>query len=481
MRELRSLTSKELAGVKYTEKFDFNNGLLPTEKDVLEMMLYHLSPIRAGRAQLSKDGAADMVADGLIDHWVWCNVYTLSRHAVRKNIIKLYDEFMYLVRTRPALRTEKWKLSKAQPFNEKVTKTLFDILVTDKARKKSLEVFYGVKMSEVEEQFVADQASERKMFCDTMVDRKWLKMAMRRKQREEGIQKMFEREKQEELMKVPVLMTDEKWKEAGVDILGYDSDADKEEDYDDSTEDGISRKRKRKFVVHEKADDPLPPKYRHVRIGERKVRPEYYRVVDKLTSKFHMSMSQAIAAVVEVGNYLFDREWKYQDSESDTIDLDTVPAKPTNRAMGKALEAFTLAKIAEKILSTDQSVTITYHDDGSKKQGAGSYSVQGASINGEYYPFPTVNISSETRVNLAELKLTILSLLAVCGGCTRESLWEKVDFVMTDSVSHNLMVEDIVSEELEVEHTPGHLLCQVHPSLMSVVARPGAGPKKGLL
>ena len=111
-------------------------------------------------------------------------------------------------------------------------------------------------------------------------------------------------------------------------------------------------------------------------------------------------------------------------------------------------------------------MTITYHDDGSKKQGAGSYSVQGASINGEYYPFPTVNISSETRVNLAELKLTILSLLAVCGGCTRESLWEKVDFVMTDSVSHNLMVEDIVSEELEVEHTPGHLLCQVHPSLM---------------
>jgi hypothetical protein len=118
MRELRSLTSKELAGVKYTEKFNFNNGLLPAEKDVLEMMLYHLSPIRAVRAQLSKDGAADMVADGLIDHWVWCNVYTLSRHAVRKKIIKLYDDFIYLVRTRPALRTEKWKLSKAQPFNE---------------------------------------------------------------------------------------------------------------------------------------------------------------------------------------------------------------------------------------------------------------------------------------------------------------------------------------------------------------------------
>ena len=103
--------------------------------------------------------------------------------------------------------------------------------------------------------------------------------------------------------------------------------------------------------------------------------------------------------------------------------------------MGKALEPFTLAKIAEKILCSDQSVTITYHDDGSKKQGAGSYSVQGASIDGKYYPFHTVNISSLTRVKLAELKLTIMSLLAVCRACTRESLW--VEFVMTDSVSHN--------------------------------------------
>ena len=170
--------------------------------------------------------------------------------------------------------------------------------------------------------------------------------------------------------------------------------------------------------------------------------------------------------MVEVGNYMFNRTWKYQDTDTDTFDLDTVPDKAHNRAMGKALEAFTLAKITEKIISSNQSVTVTYHDDGSKKQGAGSYSVQGASINGQFFPFPTLNISSETRQNLAELKITILHLLAVCGGVTKEVLWEKIDFVMTDSVSHNMMVEDIVSEALDVEHTPGHLLCQVHPSLM---------------
>jgi hypothetical protein len=84
-------------------------------------------------------------------------------------------------------------------------------------------------------------------------------------------------------------------------------------------------------------------------------------------SKHHMSGNQATDAVVEVGNYMFSRDWKYQDTDTDTYDLDTVPDKAHNRAMGKALEAFTLAKIAEKIISSDQSVTVTYHDDGSKK------------------------------------------------------------------------------------------------------------------
>ena len=102
--------------------------------------------------------------------------------------------------------------------------------------------------------------------------------------------------------------------------------------------------------------------------------------------------------------------------------------------MGKALEAFTLAKICEEIMNSNENVTITYQDDGSRKQGVGSYSVQGVNIKGKFYPFSTLKISSETRSNLADLKLTILQLLAVCGGVTAKELGEKVDFMMTDSV-----------------------------------------------
>ena len=44
MRELRSLAFKEIAGEKYVEKFNFAPGLLPVERDVIEMMVYQLNP-----------------------------------------------------------------------------------------------------------------------------------------------------------------------------------------------------------------------------------------------------------------------------------------------------------------------------------------------------------------------------------------------------------------------------------------------------
>ena len=48
----------------------------------------------------------------------------------------------------------------------------------------------------------------------------------------------------------------------------------------------------------------------------------------------------------------------------------------------------------------------------------------------------------------------------------RDEIWIKIKCMMTDSVSLNFGVKELVSKELRVEHTPEHLLCQVHPSLM---------------
>ena len=195
------------------------------------------------------------------------------------------------------------------------------------------------------------------------------------------------------------------------------------------------------------------------------MRPEYYKTVDELISVEHMSQEQAISAVIRVGNNMFGMKWKKFDEE-DEITIDTVPDKKMNRKMSKVFEAFTISKIVELMISEEEKTTVTYHDDGSRSQGAGAYSVQGLTIKGKFYPLPTLALSSETRQNLADLKVIVMSLLSVCGGVSTQLLWSKVDFVMADSVSHNLYTESMVSEQIGVEHIPGHLQCQVHPSLM---------------
>ena len=64
------------------------------------------------------------------------------------------------------------------------------------------------------------------------------------------------------------------------------------------------------------------------------------------------------------------------------------------------------------------------------------------------------------------MKLTVLELLATCGNTTMEELWSRTDFIMTDSVSHNLEVGNLVSDELDMDYSPGHRLCHTHPALM---------------
>jgi hypothetical protein len=56
--------------------------------------------------------------------------------------------------------------------------------------------------------------------------------------------------------------------------------------------------------------------------------------------------------------------------------------------------------------------------------------------------------------------------LSAVSGITTATLFSKIDFVVTDATSHNLKVEHLLAEQLEVEEAPHHLLCHVHPALM---------------
>ena len=118
-------------------------------------------------------------------------------------------------------------------------------------------------------------------------------------------------------------------------------------------------------------------------------------------------------------------------------------------------------------MNSDETMVVTYHDNGSKKQGTGSFSVQGLTINGKFRALPAMQIASESQKNtVTDLKVAVLNLVKAASGVSLKLIFEKLDSIMTEKTSHNFKVVQMVSESLELEHQPEHLFCNVHPSLM---------------
>lgn len=62
---------------------------------------------------------------------------------------------------------------------------------------------------------------------------------------------------------------------------------------------------------------------------------------------------------------------------------------------------------------------------------------------------------------------TFKRLASVCSIRAKETihpkqLWEKVDALMTDAVTKNLKIEEMIPEALGSTHIPLHLLCKSH-------------------
>ena len=161
-RITRSRATKTLGQANYKEEAEFTSGLLPTRKEILQNMLYLLRPSRAGQVQRSREDAAFLLAEILQEHWIFCNLYTISTKHIKKNILNLYQEFVALLQTRKQRQNETYN-KKVSAFNDKAD-TIFDIFCEEVSTRKRLEQFHGVNMTEIEWKFLNDQRSERKMY-----------------------------------------------------------------------------------------------------------------------------------------------------------------------------------------------------------------------------------------------------------------------------------------------------------------------------
>ena len=127
---------------------------------------------------------ASIVAGGLVEHWVFQDVYTIQKVALNslypvifivqvrvvKKIEDLYNDFFLLKNRHPSQQTPQWQANKLTPFLARL-KTCLDISCKNVEALKKLEKFYGVKMTEQEHKFLEDQLGPRLMLCTTEVDR----------------------------------------------------------------------------------------------------------------------------------------------------------------------------------------------------------------------------------------------------------------------------------------------------------------------
>ena len=71
-------------------------------------MLYLLRPDQAGKAMCTINKAAVLLSNAaLVEHWHFCNVYTIGEKHIVKKICGVYNEFKNNCQTRTDSKTDK--------------------------------------------------------------------------------------------------------------------------------------------------------------------------------------------------------------------------------------------------------------------------------------------------------------------------------------------------------------------------------------
>ena len=227
-----------------------------------------------------------------------------------------------------------------EDYKELVSKKeqLFDIFPRNKygeedvERRRKVEEDWGVKMGKMERIYYEDMQNNREMECGKEIDPVWYQ-AMIQKQRQREREAVYRQQMEEQFMYQPMSRITE--------ILKEDGALDKSDSGDSNDGEGLlsiepiveaslegaggdvtAKTKKKTFISKTNEKDLLPESMRHIRKSERKVRDDVYICLGNLIGE-GLSINEASKALVEVGNGLFDRQWRLPDN-SDTARLETV-------------------------------------------------------------------------------------------------------------------------------------------------------------
>ena len=108
----------------------------------------------------------------------------------------MYIEFKKNAKVPASKQKDNWKV-KMTKYNNEMTE-LFDIYCRDATARGKRETETGVTMSEKEFEFYEDMKSERKMFCDSFVDKRWERQIEYSRKKEARYETLVKKKKEDE-------------------------------------------------------------------------------------------------------------------------------------------------------------------------------------------------------------------------------------------------------------------------------------------
>ena len=143
---------------------------------------------------------------------------------------------------------------------------------------------------------------------------------------------------------------------------------------------------------------------------------------------------------------------------------EVIPSTKTIMKMKHLLAIQQERNTALALLDTVPSDPVTLHYDTTKRKHLNGEwpSIVLQTSSGKKYRLRSLNMANEDRRNIVNLLVASLSRLSIASSSKKKHLWEKITALMTDSVSKNLEIENLIAATLLSDHIPLHLLCVSH-------------------
>jgi hypothetical protein len=169
-----------------------------------------------------------------------------------------------------------------------------------------------------------------------------------------------------------------------------------------------------------------------------------------------MSLSEASNAVVLVGNGLFDRKWKTNQSE-EVLDVDTAPNNRNIRTANQMIESQSLSLTVDDLeQKKKEGRMITHASDSTTKRSVGQFMVQGIHVGQETpFPLPILPIHGEKTEDIAMQVDMGFEILAAVRRVKAEEIYSLVDTHMTDSNEHNKGFSEVLQELYNLDKPAG--------------------------